>query len=547
MAIANGQRTTPQDEHAEAALLGAALTKPDIAAIVATLNADEDFYRPKHRHVAAAITTLFRAGQPTDPVSVAAKLPADQLEQIEGLGGLLSLQVNTPSLDPATAQAWAGRLRETHARRRIIGLVGELADVAYDGDPTGKLAELAGVDIEGLGRPATAEIVALVRERLGISDDGQAAQMAAKVSDQRKVEQIRTLARQIVREEEVARDTNLEAIPATTAAVLLAQPREPKRMLLGALAHQGHNVTVTARYKVGKSTVTENVTYACTTAGLFLARFPVEHELRVTYLNYELDEDDMVNRIKRMGLDAAALDRLQVINLRGHRLPITMPAGRSWLTARLIDHATDVMIIDPFGAAFAAAGGENENDNAEVRRFLIALDEIKRNSGVQSSFMPVHTGRGEQTEGDERGRGATVVDDWADVRMILTKDDKGCRYLRTEGRAMDLEESKLGFDGDTGRLMLATSDMGVNRSRARNQEHLDAVVAVVKVNPGMITRELRLQLGALGVKSNEAKDAARDRAVLEKLIHVHQKGVAHRHFLGASHPEDEPCPEGWKG
>lgn len=402
---------------------------------------------------------------------------------------------------------------------------------------------IRGYEAAGLDRPPRAALVTLVRTRLGVDDAIESLQVASKLESRFQYERVSGLARELVREEEATLCSDLPSIVVGTGPQMLALPKEPRRGLLGALALEGHNVTVTARYKVGKSTLTENVAKACTTGGLFLARYPVEAPRRVAYLNYELDVDDMVDRIIRMGLDADALERLLVINLRGHRLPLTMPGGRDWLADRLLEHRAEVLVVDPFGAAFAAAGGDNENDNAEVRRFLIALDELKRRASCPSLFMPLHTGRRDQTEGDEAGRGATVVDDWADVRMILTKDDAGYRYLRTEGRAMDLEESRLGFQ--EGRLMLASSDQGVNRYRARNQAHLDAVVAAVKANPGMNTRGLRTALGSFGVKNTAAKDEARDKAELERLVHVHHKGSASLYYLGPSHPDVDDCPEGW--
>jgi hypothetical protein len=212
----------------------------------------------------------------------------------------------------------------------------------------------------------------------------------------------------------------------------------------------------------------------------------------------------------------------------------------------LADHRADLLLVDPFGAAYAAAGGVSENDNAEVRRFTTALDEIKRLGGCRTLVMPVHTGRGEQHEGDERGRGATVIDDWPDVRMLLTVDDKGDRYLRTDGRAFCLAESRLGFDPNGRRLMLATTDLGVSRRSARRIERQALVVEAVAETPGINSRELREHLGANGIGFNDDKTAAIKDAREARLIHVHAGArAAHLHYPGEPHLDEEHCPGGW--
>lgn len=275
-------------------------------------------------------------------------------------------------------------------------------------------------------------MLAAVTEELGATGL-QAAQLAEKLAYRFDQERVTRLARRMVHAEESARDADLDSIRLYTGTELLARPRTERRRLLGDLVMVGHNVTITARYKVGKSTVVENLTRSLLTGSHFLGRYETAGPVRVALLNYELDADDMELRVRAMGLDAEALERLLVVNLRGHRFPLMVPAGRDVLVKALSDHGAQVVAVDPFGAAYAAAGGESENDNAEVRRFVTALDEIKRLAECPSLFMPIHTGRAEQVEGDERGRGATVLDDWADVRMILTKDKEGARYPADRG------------------------------------------------------------------------------------------------------------------
>ena len=393
--------------------------------------------------------------------------------------------------------------------------------------------------------PPPVEIVELVEDELGVGGiDG--LRLAAQIAERRVYEQIVTVARRLVRDDALARETDLNAIDVVTASALIVRERPKRRDVLGDLLLEGQNATVVARYKAGKSTLVENMARAAVTGGQFLARFAVPEPLRVVLMNYELDEDDMTSRVAGLSLDDDALERLLVVNLRGHRLPLMARLGVRWLAGTLAHHRADVVIVDPFGAAFAAAGGISENDNAEVRRFTTALDEIKRLSGCRTLVMPVHTGRGEQGNGDERGRGATVLDDWPDVRMLLTVDESGHRYLRTDGRARGLNESRLGFDEYDRRLMLASTDLGLSRKAARRAEAVETVVKLVREAPGINTRELRDALGAEGVGHNYDKDKAIADARSEHRIHMHtgpKRAVLH--YAGEPHDEVESCPEGW--
>lgn len=394
-------------------------------------------------------------------------------------------------------------------------------------------------DAEGVD-PAMLEYV----NALGVT--GPAAwRMATKLGDRVEYETVAAAARQYVRDRDAERTATLDAIEGGTALDLLALNRPALVPSLGYLVSEGHNVLIPAPKKVGKTTILENMSNAWTTGASFLGRFEVPTPQRVLYMNYELTPEDFDQRVRLMGLDDEAAKRLYVLNLRGHRVPLTTPTGRDWLVRVARDHHADVLIVDPFGAAYAAAGGQSENDNAEARRFLASLDEIKRLAGVRTLVMPHHTGRGEQVEGEERGRGATVLEDWADVILYLTKDRAGVRYLRSEGRATDLPESRLEFDPATTRLYLGTGDVGVNRRLARRAEGARLAAQVVAETPGLKKGDLTDALGLAGLTNNDDKSAAIAAAIKDGYVHTHA-GIrtAIHHYPGQAHGADEQCPRG---
>jgi replicative DNA helicase len=125
-------RVPPHNVEAEASLLGALLLSPDAIASVAELGVGpDDFYKPAHQFIYDAVRTLVSAGEPADAVTVADELRrAGVLEDIGGPGLLLDLQTATPAI--SNAGRYGRIVRDTALLRRLIGVAGEIAEIAYD-------------------------------------------------------------------------------------------------------------------------------------------------------------------------------------------------------------------------------------------------------------------------------------------------------------------------------------------------------------------------------------------------------------------------------
>jgi replicative DNA helicase len=123
-------RVPPHNVQAEESLLGAMLLKQAaISDSVQTVNTG-DFYKPAHAHIFDAISTLYAAGEPVDPVTVAAELKrAGLLDAIGGPAVLLSIQARTPAV--SNAGHYAKIVEENALLRRLVSTASEIAELGY--------------------------------------------------------------------------------------------------------------------------------------------------------------------------------------------------------------------------------------------------------------------------------------------------------------------------------------------------------------------------------------------------------------------------------
>lgn len=111
--------TPPNDQAAEQAALGAMLLSSDaITEVTATL-ALTDYYRPAHATIHSTITAMHSAGQPVDPITVAARLrDAGDLHRVGGASYLHTLVQATPTA--ANGSYYAEIVTDLAKQRRLI-------------------------------------------------------------------------------------------------------------------------------------------------------------------------------------------------------------------------------------------------------------------------------------------------------------------------------------------------------------------------------------------------------------------------------------------
>jgi hypothetical protein len=309
-------------------------------------------------------------------------------------------------------------------------------------------------------------------------------------------------------------------------AAELALPDEDTPYTIEALLPAGGNILLTAQYKTGKTTLIDNLAASLADHTPFLTKFAVHPAAgRVAIFNYENDRNTYRRWLRDTPITNPAA--ITVLNLRGYRMPLTTPNIQAWITNWLADHHIHTWIIDPFARAYTGSG-RSENDNTEVGAFLDTLDVIKHDAGVANLVLPTHTGR-DMIEGDERARGATRLDDWADVRWLLTKDDNGTRYLSATGRDVDVAEEKLQYHQATRTLTFG----GGNRSWEKRIRLEDAVTQITYNNPGITLRGIRDAVAATEIKARtEAIGAAVEGAIRGHRIRVEKVGgsTGNKHY-----------------
>lgn len=124
-------RIPPHNLDAEASLLGAMLLDeaPISLAIEQQLDPN-DFYKPAHSQVFAAIRTLSASGDAVDVVTVADELRRNNmLDEMGGLNFLVELQNATPSI--SSAGRYIRIVRDTSVLRRLIKGASEIAEIGY--------------------------------------------------------------------------------------------------------------------------------------------------------------------------------------------------------------------------------------------------------------------------------------------------------------------------------------------------------------------------------------------------------------------------------
>jgi RecA-family ATPase len=208
-------------------------------------------------------------------------------------------------------------------------------------------------------------------------------------------------------------------------------------------------------------------------------------------------------------------DRMFVFNVRGCENPLLTEAGRFDLAQKIKEQRGAVLIVDPFGRAFA---GE-QNDASQVAPWLVNLDQVAEMSGCSEMLLTAHAGWN-----GERARGSSALEDWPDAIVTMRKDSEKNRWLKADGRDVDIEEMMLIWN-ETTRTYSPSSATPVSARERAITMLADEIVKHVKAVPGMNMTELTASLKNDGVTYQKGNLApAREQAEMRKQIRTEPKG-----------------------
>jgi replicative DNA helicase len=125
------QKLPPQSIEAEESIISAALLDNNVLLDILEIVAPDDFYKPAHQKIFAAITQLFSDGEPVDLVTLAEKMKnGNQLESIGGAVYLAKIVDTAPV--PANAKHYAKIIHEKAALRKMISTANEIVTRCYE-------------------------------------------------------------------------------------------------------------------------------------------------------------------------------------------------------------------------------------------------------------------------------------------------------------------------------------------------------------------------------------------------------------------------------
>lgn len=261
-----------------------------------------------------------------------------------------------------------------------------------------------------------------------------------------------------------------ESVKAVSLAELLATAIPKSKWLVDGLLMKAGKIFFAAQAKAGKTTLTLALLKSLADGIPFLGKFKVEvPEGRIGYMNLELTDGQMQEWVARQNIES--VDKVHFWNLRGKPNPFRSSVSRNHLIQEIQELGVNTLIIDTFAKIFPGEA----NNNSEVNRFLIMLDDVLDRAGVEQLVMLVHAGNDAS-----KIRGATALTDHPDGIWYLINDDQKNRYFSAIGRDIETPEGQILFDKTTSQL----SFTGTGKRETRDLSSRERVLDFIKANPG---------------------------------------------------------------
>ncbi|MFJ6198854.1 AAA family ATPase [Micromonospora sp. NPDC092111] len=280
-----------------------------------------------------------------------------------------------------------------------------------------------------------------------------------------------------------------------------------------------HNAVLIAQYKSGKTVLAVDLARCLVDGEPFLGSFPVVRS-RVGFWSLEVELHELLRHfIQPVGVKTAG--SLAVWDGVGRPVNILSEPGKRWTINWLRQHKVDVWMVDSLAVLAVWAGVDIDKDNGQTRALFAAIDEIKREAAVKVSFVLAHTPRAEMEEGKERARGASAIDEHAGARWIFTVHGS-TRFLRINGRGVELKQTSLVWDEETHRSSIGTAG---TRDEVVDRDVYYRLAAFAEANPGLSKSRFKAAAKHIfppGKKSGKAAGDLIDEAIFYDFLHEGQ-------------------------
>jgi hypothetical protein len=280
-----------------------------------------------------------------------------------------------------------------------------------------------------------------------------------------------------------------EPTPAIALRDLLQKKIDTNKWVVQDLLIKAGKVFLAAKAKAGKTTMCVALLKSLADGGKFLNRFHVEPpEGNIGYMNLELTEAQMQEWVSRQ--DIKNLDRIHFWNLRGKPNPFRSTASRNSLINEIQSLGIKTLIIDTFSKIFPGEA----NNNSEVNKFLLMLDETLEKAGVEQLIMLVHAGNDAK-----KIRGATALTDHPDAIWYLYNDEERNRFFSAVGRDVDVEEGQISFDPSMNELEFTGAGKKATKDASSREKMLRFIAANAGQNASTVDDSV------VGTKSHKIK------------------------------------------
>jgi len=185
----------------------------------------------------------------------------------------------------------------------------------------------------------------------------------------------------------------------------------------------GGMMIVSGPGKAGKSMMVEDLILLLAGAnGKFLEHFNVGITGSVFYLQSELNKSSLRSRLERMSISRGGdYCKLQHDLFFFHkRLNLGEPNHVVSLTNTVRKVGAKYLVIDPL-ARFHFL---NENKQGDMAKVLSTIEKVAQDAGCIASIIVHHHGKpqeGQEREGLQAIRGASVIGDWGNAHMIIKR------------------------------------------------------------------------------------------------------------------------------